>query len=74
MGLFKSIGLDIYKKKNPGARQGFAPPLGLEPRTYWLTASRSNLLSYGGLFPPKWDCNISDSHEIMQNIAAKYFF
>ena len=24
---------------------GFAPPVGLEPTTYWLTASRSNLLS-----------------------------
>lgn len=37
-------------KKTPGRSKGvFAPPLGLEPRTYWLTASRSNQLSYGGI-------------------------
>jgi hypothetical protein len=28
-----------------------APPVGLEPTTDWLTASRSTTLSYGGSFP-----------------------
>ena len=27
-----------------------APPIGLEPMTDWLTASRSTGLSYGGMF------------------------
>jgi hypothetical protein len=27
-----------------------APPIGLEPMTDWLTASRSTWLSYGGSF------------------------
>lgn len=35
---------------SPFSYRRIVPPLGLEPRTYWLKASYSDQLSYGGVF------------------------
>jgi hypothetical protein len=38
---------ELFWQKNKNL--GLAPPIGLEPMTDWLTASRSTELSYGGM-------------------------
>ena len=40
--------VDLKLNKNSSFLEIVAPPIGLEPMTDWLTASRSTGLSYGG--------------------------
>ena len=42
--------IDLKLNKNSSFLENVAPPIGLEPMTDWLTASRSTGLSYGGMF------------------------
>ena len=40
--------IDLKLSNNSSFLENVAPPIGLEPMTDWLTASRSTGLSYGG--------------------------
>ncbi len=43
-----SKSMEVNKACNSALLVNVAPPIGLEPMTDWLTASRSTWLSYGG--------------------------